>query len=357
MKQLFALAFMFVMATVAMAQDAPVTSLIKIREMQVAAELNKVLEGVKTLNVTSNFCKVEILPCPDSLATSMIVAKLEVMDPEDGFKIECDDATPTMNVKFILPENPQTAYAGEVTVYLRKGLDLNIMATNGNTKVKNLSEANISVTSEKGKVNVEKSSGRFDIKTIGGIITLENVSGTISAESKNAAVTANSCEGKFVLDSGEGALTVNNFKGELATNSYGGKQTIDHSDGKFELKSKSGSIRLTYITADLIKAETLRGDITFGNSIKAALDISTGSGTIGGAQAIVLTGSSNFSSDTGRIKLKFANKKEELAFDVTSESKESAILVKGTSKKKKLQLGNGNIIVTSHSNRGDQVFS
>lgn len=357
MKRLIQMLVMASLSILAVAQDVvPTTPLIKIREMQVLSQFDEVLkDGVTELNIDAKFCKVDVVACPDTLDNTRVVAKLEAMDAEDGYVIDADRKESSLGLKIITPEQSKVAFAGEFLIYLHKKTSLKVNATSGAVIINGVDEGKISIKSE-GKVNIDKSKGTFDVKTIGGAVTIYKVSGSLNVKT-TSTIKVDQSEGNFDLDSGDAALSVNDFKGTLKTTTFGGKQAIEHVDGDLDLNSKGGLIRMTYIVANLIKVKTQRGDVSFGNSIKGAMDISTLSGTISNAQPIVLTGSSKFDSETGRIKLKFANKKEELAFDVTADEKDAAISVKGTKKKKKLQMGNGNIIVTSHSVRGEQIFS
>lgn len=345
-------------SALAIAQDVvPTTPLVKIREMQAMAMFDEVLkEGVNKLSIDAAFCKVEVVACPDTLSNTRVVGKIEAMDAEEGYKINAERKDGAMKLAVVTPENSKNAFAGEFVIYLHNTTQLDISATSGAVKIAGVEQGHVAVQT-KGKVNLDKANGTFDVQTIGGQIIGYKVTGNLKVKTNNSLVKLEQSEGEFDLDSGDGALEVSQIKGQLKTNSFGGKQTIDNVEGDLDLNSKGGLIRLTYITANILKATTLRGDVSFGNSIKGVLDITTVSGTISNAQPIILTGSSRFDSESGRIKMKFANKKEELAFDVTADSKDAVISVKGTKKKKKLQMGNGNIIVTSHSVRGEQIFS
>ncbi len=343
-----------------MAQDGiPTTPLVKIRQMQLMAQIDEVMgSDTKSLIIESKFGKVDILPCPDTLSSTRVIGKLEAMDEDNGYVINVDNSDPfSKTISFSVPEQTNSAFSSEFTIYLHESTQIKVVSTTGTVNIKKVDKANVEVQTENGKVNIDKVQGVFNITTLTGAISVSNAAGSIKLKSNSGVVNVSDAEGDLSLDSGDGALTVKNIKGNLNTNTIGGKQTIDQIEGNLDLNSKGGIIRMTYVNAELIKASTIRGDISFGNSIKGALDITTGSGTVGSAQAIVLTGSSRFESETGRIKLKFANKKEDLTFDISADTKESAILAKGTSKKKKLQMGNGNIVVTSHSKRGDQIFS
>lgn len=348
------------LSIVIMAQSGiPTTPLVKIREMQLMAEVDEVLgNDVKSLVIESKFGKVDVLPCPDTLQSTRIVGRLEAMDKEDGYAFNVDNNNPnSMSLSFSIPEQTNSAFSCEFVVYLHESTQLTVISTTGSVNIKKVNGANVKVQTEKGKVNIDRVKGVFDITTLAGAITVSHAVDTVKLKSNSGAVNIADCEGYIYANAGDGALSAKNIKGELITNTIGGKQAIDQIEGNLDLNSKGGLIRMTYINANIIKVSTVKGDISFGNSIKGALNISTASGTVGSAQAIVLTGSSSFESETGRIKLKFANKKEELTFHITADTKESAILAKGTSKKKRLQMGNGNIIVTSHSKRGDQIFS
>ncbi|MCF0189964.1 MAG: DUF4097 family beta strand repeat protein [Marinilabiliaceae bacterium] len=355
MKNIYTLLATLLVAVCSNAQiDNPIT---RVRQMTPVAQTFQQLDGFSTLQLDAKFCKVSIQQAPDSMQCNSVSGLIEAMDPVEGFDIVVEKQNQAVVMSIIIPQDCKVAFNGEFVIYLKSALSVDVTTAAGTVVMEGVSGCNVKCKSEFGKIRIDKSSGKFDAYTRGGTITADRSKGDFNLVCGASSVSANDCEGTLYLESGEGTLTAKHIKGDVRTTTISGKQSIENVEGNLDLNSKSGAIRMQYITAGLIKAETVRGDISFLNSIKGQLNIKTVSGTITSAQGIILTDSSNFESETGRIKMKFANKKDELSFDVSSESRDCVLTVKGTSKKKKLQVGSGKIVVTSHSKSGDQIFS
>ncbi len=124
-----------------------------------------------------------------------------------------------------------------------------------------------------------------------------------------------------------------NIKGDITVRSISGPVKISLADGTIRIFGGMGDVQL-FQTTGVLDVKTTRGNQ---------------SGT-----RITLTGDSRFTSTEGKIKMRFNMPKNLITYQLTSEK--GYVFALGKSKKKKLNIGKGKIVVEASSTTGAQAF-
>jgi hypothetical protein len=126
---------------------------------------------------------------------------------------------------------------------------------------------------------------------------------------------------------------------------------MDNIKGNILAKSLSGSVKIS-VSEGAIKVQGSSGDVQLFQTA-GVLDIKTTKGNQSGTR-VSLSGNSKFSSTEGKIKMRFNMPKGSLKYQLLSEK--AYIFALGKSKKKKLNIGDGSILVESSSTTGAQSY-
>jgi hypothetical protein len=139
-------------------------------------------------------------------------------------------------------------------------------------------------------------SGPITAKGVGGQTTAESVSGTIEIEDASS----------LNIESVSGGVRARNVRGRAIGESVSGHVIMENVRGDVEVGSVSGPIRLSGITAKVVRARTVSGPIQFSGSVDPAgkYEFESHSGTIrlalpedAGARLSLETFSGSFRSD------------------------------------------------------------
>lgn len=143
---------------------------------------------------------------------------------------------------------------------------------------------------------METVSGPITVKGVGGDVDAESVSGTIEIEDARSVS----------LESVSGGVRARNVQGSADAESVSGHVILENVRGDVEAESVSGPIRLTGITARIVRAGTVSGPIQFSGGVDPAgkYEFESHSGTIRlalpantGARLSLETFSGSFQSD------------------------------------------------------------
>ncbi len=319
------------------------------QQMKVVFEGNETFSNVTRVEVKGLFCKVALLPSEQDGVT--IQSKIEAMQDENAYKINCTNESGVLTVGVQVPGDGYASHAGEITIVMPLSLPISIDNTSGYVDLSNLKQANVTAVTTSGKITAKDSQGNIAMQTKSGNITVSNLQGEIKTSSSSGSQFINNLEGTITLDSPDGNITADNIKGTLNISTIAGTQTLTNIVGDIYQKSSSGAVKISNSTGN-ITTQSMNGSVNLFD-VTGLLNITTTKGVIAGSQ-VKLTGSSNFTTTEGRIKIKLLNKKEELTFALRSEN--APVIAMGSSKMKKLNTGKGPIIITGTSRTGGQNY-
>lgn len=320
----------------------------EIKQMTPVFEIQKEI-ATEQVKIDARFCKINII----GGETTSLTGKLEAMVDHDDYNIEVTEANGVTNIVVKTPKEAMSSFSGELTISVTKGKTIEVLNTTGSVSVEKINGAKIDVKTGLGKINAIDSEGELSLETKNGALTAKNLKGTIKLGSTRGALSIENIDGTLNVDGMDGALTANNLKGNITIATTAGTQTYSNVEGNMSLKSSTGAIKVSYFKGEL-NVKTLAAMLNL-FEVEAVMHINLGGkGQLVGTKGITLTASSDFTTEEGKIQLTFKNK--ELTFNLTSESNKAAIICRGKSKKKKLNMGEGDIVVTGHTRTGGQVY-
>lgn len=321
----------------------------KAQEMKKVFENEQSYPGISKVEVEGLFCKIIIMPSEDGVTS--ITSQMEAMESHDEYKINSAVADGEVKMTVEVPKVNFASHAGEIVIKAAPNLEVAITNTSGYIEFSNLKQTVLSASTTSGKITGNNSDGKISVSSKSGNITIDNLKGDITTSSSSGAQFAGNLEGNISLDSPDGAITVDNVKGNLKIATIAGNQTLTNIEGDINLRGSSGALKISNAQAN-ITIETLNGSVNlFGTT--GVYNISTTKGLIAGSQ-VKFTDSSSFTTTEGRIKIKLMHKKEDLSFVLRSDK--GALIAVGTSKMKKLNVGNGPIVITGTSKTGGQNY-
>jgi DUF4097 and DUF4098 domain-containing protein YvlB len=321
---------------------------VEIKQMISVFETQKDI-ATKMIKVDSRFCKVNV----EGGMQTALNGKLEAMADHDDYNIEVTEQDGVTSIVVITPKEALSTFSGELTITVAEGVSVEIVNTTGNVNVSNVKQATVTVTTGQGKVAITDCACALNITTKNGSITAKGLKGDVRLASTRGAMTLDNIEGTLNVDGMDGAVVANFLKGSLTIATTAGTQTLSDIEGVLSLKASTGALRVSKFKGEL-NVKTLAATLNL-FEVQAVMHINLGGkGQIVGTKGITLTGSSDFTTEEGKIQLTFMNK--ELAFQLTSESSKASIICRGKSKNKKLNMGEGDIVVKGHTRTGGQVY-
>lgn len=305
------------------------------------------------INIDGQFCHIVINPSTDE--HSILVGKLEAMEKSDDYKVIVDEANGVANISVSVSTAAKSSFAGELTLAVSPNVAVEVKTESGYVDIVDVKVANISVKSNSGKIRTSGVDGKLNLATRSGEVTLKNLKGDTSVETASGTITANNIEGSLSCETISGLITTTNVNGSLKSKSTSGNQDINIVRGDLNLDVSSGSAKITDVEG-VIKAKTYSGALSF-FKVKCEMHIESFKGQISGGKDITLTASSDFVSDQGKINMRLTNDKKELTFKLAcTENKKANLMAKGTTKQKKLNEGDGPIVITATTRSASIVF-
>lgn len=321
---------------------------VEIKQMITVFETQKDI-ATEQVKIDSRFCRVNIIGGQQTVLNG----KLEAMVDHDDYNIEVTEAGGVTTVVVVTPKEALSTFSGELTITVGEGKDVEVISTTGYVTVKGVTNSKVKVRTGQGKVVVSDTNCEVDIETKNGTLTATNMKGNVKLGSTRGAITLENIEGTLGVDAMDGALVANNLKGNITIATTAGTQTYTNVEGNMSLKASTGAIKVSKFKGEL-SVKTLAATLNL-FEVEAVMHVELGGkGQIVGTKGIKLTGSSDFTTNEGKIQLTFMNK--ELAFELTTEESKSAIICRGKNKKKKLFVGEGDIVVKGHTRTGGQVY-
>ncbi len=327
---------------------------VELKEMKVVFELQKELADLTSLSIEGKFCKVNISQS-DAPGVTRIHGTLEALAEHEDYKMNFDLADGAATVTVQVPTEAFSSFVGAISIELGADVALTINNTSGYIEMSNISGNVVSLTTGQGRVTVADFRGKLTANTKAGKITCTNIDGEVNTTSLKGDQNFTDVKGKLTFESQDGSVVLTNMEGAVTGKTVAGLQTYQNITGEMNIKGSTGAIKLSNSEV-LANIKTLSSAVNL-FEVKGELHIETTKGAIVGQKGITLTASSDFTTTEGKINLRLTNDTSELTFDLASESSDAAIIARGTSKKKKLQMGKGAIVITGRTRTGGQVYA
>lgn len=303
--------------------------------------------------IDGQFCHVVVNKSTDG--HSILVGKLEAMAKSDDYKVIVDESNDEAKVHVTVSNEEKSSFAGELTLSVSPDVKVIITTVSGYVDIVDVNRANVEVKSNSGKLRASDTDGLLDLNSRSGIVSLKNLKGEVNVETASGAVTAEDVEGSLSIETISGAVNVDKTSDNVKIKTTSGNIDVNNIKGTLTTDNSSGFTKIS-TTEGVVNAKTYSGAINF-FKVKCEMHIETYKGAVTGSSDITLTASSDFTSDQGKINLRLKNDKKDLSFNMKcTENKKANLMAKGTSKNKKLQEGNGSIIITATSRIASMVF-
>ncbi|MCG8580960.1 MAG: DUF4097 family beta strand repeat-containing protein [Bacteroidales bacterium] len=318
------------------------------QDMPVVASANKSFDNIASVKVIGEFSKVTV----NTGNKLHVNAELKAAKELEGYAVNCTEEAGTLKIEVTKPESGWTSHTGFVDLTLPAGIVLNIETTSGYITLKGLTGADIVAQSKSGKILATDITANTRLQSRSASIKAENIKGQLSTKSKGGAHVVRNVDGATSLYSSSGEMIIENINGSLKTESTDGSQTIKEVNGEIYLKTKSGAMKLSDSKGS-IGSLSVSGTLNLFN-VEGVFNLVSTKGSIIGSR-VKLSESSSFNTTEGKIKIKFLNPKEQFTF--ACQSDHAYIVAYGKSKKKKLKLGDGPIVITAISTTGAMNFN
>ncbi len=323
-------------------------NLIKADELSLAFDKDMVFNDISTIRVKSYYSKVLIKRTNGESVRLRAILK---SNKPDGYSVETKITNRVLEVWVNFPQESWSSHTGELVFFVPDSVNINVVSTSGYCTVNEVNAHVINVVTKSGKIKVNKCSGSLILLSSTGNINIDEIEGDANIKTKSAALSVYHVKGDVISYSSSGMLSLNDIIGKVKTSSTSGKQEMDNIKGDILAKSMSGLIKIS-VSEGAIKILGSAGDVQLFQT-NGILDIKTTKGNQSGTR-INLSGNSRFTSTEGKIKIRFNMPKETITYQLVSEK--AYLYALGKSKKKKLNMGKGSILVEGNSTTGAQLY-
>jgi len=321
---------------------------LKANELELAFKKDTVFKGISTIKIKGYYTKILINRSDDKNIRMHAVLKA---DSPEGYVVETCHEDNVLEISVNTPGEVWSSHSGKLIFYVPDSIDLDIETTSGYCTINEVNCGLINVTTKSGKIKIIKSSAEFNVISSSGEIYLDELKGNLTVSSKFADISAYRIRGDVTANTSSGTVLLNNVTGKVKTETTIGKQDMDNIRGEIFAKSMSGSINIS-MAVGKIRILGYSGDVEL-YQVTGILDVSTTRGNQTGIK-VKLTGDSRFASTVGKVRIKLDMPKDSITYQLKSEK--AFVFALGKSKKKKLIVGNGNILVQGNSTTGSQLF-
>lgn len=324
----------------------------------IIAQVDTSYTGIKNIEVRARFCRVEVGAVSNTnkveffgeISGNQEQGHYKFMHQKTGntlkvwidgssFKLIGISAINRSRLMFKVPKGTNIVVengSGSVKGVGLNGAITHLKANSGSVRGENIKSPKVYLRTSSGSVRGENIAGEtVEIETSSGGIKLENVSGKIvKARSSSGGQRWANVTGEFITRANSGGIRVDGVKGNAELRTSSGTIRVANIEGHLKAKANSGGIRL--------------------NNVKGSLSLMSGSGSISG-ERVLLTGSSDFQSSSGGIRMKLKNDLKKLDFDLKAGS--GGLRIGGQRSGKRFILRNGNnIVVKGISRSGSQKY-
>ena len=321
---------------------------LKADELSVAFESDTIFNNISTIRVKGFYSKVFVAKSNENRVR--LRATLKSTKPE-GYSIVTKITDKVLEVLVSYPHESWSSHTGELVFYVPDSINIDIENTSGYCTINEVNAKAINVVTKSGKININKCTGDYILSSATGNINVDEVKGSANVKTKSADLSIYRVTGNVISYSSSGMLRLDNITGDVKTASTSGKQEMDNIKGDILAKSMSGAIKIS-VSDGAIRIQGSSGDVQLFQTT-GVLDIKTTKGNQSGSR-INLSGNSKFTSSEGKIKMRFDMPNGSITYQLVSEK--AFIFALGKSKKKKLNIGEGSILVESSSTTGAQSY-
>ncbi len=321
---------------------------IQSQDLAVVLEKDTLFENILTVKVLGHYSK--ILVSKSNNRSVELQAVLKASDPE-GYDIQTITTNNVLEISVIFPKEGWSSHAGELSLKIPDSVKVDVQTTSGYCTVYDISPGKLNISTKSGKININKCKGDVLLATASGSIHLDEMDGNVNVKTKTGNIYILRTLGDVVTHTTLGNTHLENITGNINSESTSGKQTMDNVKGDIVAKAISGPVKIS-LAKGTISISGGTGDVQLFQTT-GVLDVKTTRGNQSGTR-ISLTGDSRFTSTEGKIKMRFSMPKNLITYQLTSER--AFVFALGKSKKKKLSIGKGKILVEASSTTGAQAF-
>lgn len=318
------------------------------QELPVAFKTDTVFENISTVKVLGYFSKVNVKKSRDNKLR--LEAILRAQD-QKGYGIKPTITNRVLELRVLYPQDGWTSHIGELTLYLPDSVNIDIQTTSGYCNVYNISPRKMNISTKSGKININECNSNVLLASVSGDIFVDELTGSLNIKTKTGDIRILRATGDVTTHTTLGATRMATVNGNIKTESTSGKQEISDVTGDILANSVSGLIKISDAKG-MIRVLGSKGDVQLYQTT-GVLDIKTSKGNQTGTK-ITLTGNSKFTSTEGKIKMRFNKPENGIKYQLISEK--GYLFAMGKSKKKKLTIGKGEILVEASSTTGTQSF-
>ncbi len=321
---------------------------LKADELNVAFEKDTTFNNITTIRVKGFYSKVLVEYSNEK--SVRLRAMLKSTKPE-GYNVVAKITNRVLEVMVNYPKESWSSHTGELVFYVPDSIKVDVENSSGYCTINEVNAKTINVATKSGKININKCTGNLVLSSTTGNVSVDEMVGSVNVKTKSSNVSVYRVTGSVISYSSSGMLRLNDIKGVVKTASTSGKQEMDNIKGDILAKSMSGSIKVS-VSEGAVKIMGSSGDVQLFQTT-GVLDVKTTKGNQSGTR-LNLSGNSKFTTTEGKIKMRFDMPKGSLRYQLLSEK--AYISALGKSKKKKLNIGEGDILVESSSTTGAQSF-
>jgi DUF4097 and DUF4098 domain-containing protein YvlB len=324
----------------------------------IVAQVDTSYTGIKNVEIKARFCRVEIGAVSNTDKVSFF-GDITGNYRKNSYEFKHEKVGNTLKVwlegKASLRIGFSVVSKSRLMFKIPKGTNVVVQNTSGSVYGVGLNGAITHLAANSGSVKgANLNSPKVYLKTNSGSIKAENVAGNnVEFKSSSGSIRVENVSGKtIVAQSSSGGQRWANVTGEFTTQANSGGIRVAGVKGNTNLRTSSGSIRVANLQGNL-KARASSGGVRL-NNIQGALSLRSSSGGIKG-EGILLTGSSDFESRSGGIRMNFKNDFNTLDFDLRAGS--GSLRVAGERSGKRFLNKQGNkILITGISRSGSQKY-
>ena len=153
-----------------------------------------------------------------------------------------------------------------------------VLQTAGKISVQGLKKADLSISIQKGSVEVQKSSGRFTVSVDQGRVDFQESGGRLLARLYSAPLSVSKFNGKMDILSYSSPVSIQNSKGEIKAQGYSSPLNVQQVKGSLNFRSQKSDISLKNFEGDL-KGYSQMGAVS-GSITPKNVQVETDSGKI-----------------------------------------------------------------------------
>ena len=318
------------------------------QDLSVVYRKDTVFNNITTLKVRGAYCKVLVTRGQDR---SVRLHSLLEADSSERCSLTTEIINRVLVVRVDIPEGKWEKYAGKLVFHVPDSVKIDVENTSGDFVINEVNAKNINVVTKTGNITVNKCDGNVIISTISGEVFTDELTGNINVRSKSSDVNLYRIKGAVSVNTSYGNIHIDDVHGNLKTAGTSGVQKIENVKGDILAKSMSGNVKISKAEGK-ISVLGASGDVDLFQTT-GILEIKTTKGDQTGTR-INLTGDSRFISTEGKVRMRFIMPDDALTYQLVSDN--AFVFALGKSKKKKLSVGKGSILVEAYSTTGALSF-